>query len=90
MDMPTDDRELRVALDGPICPQLLREDAVVTNADGWYKILTPSSAWAADNEILFSRLGERALDAEIDAVLAVLPVVLARARAHAPAAPRQA
>ena len=70
MDMPTDDRELRVALDGPICPQLLREDAVVTNADGWYKILTPSSAWAADNEILFSRLGERALDAEIDAVLA--------------------
>ena len=68
--MPTDDREFRVALHGPICPQLLREDAIVTVADGWYKILTPSSAWAADNEILFSRLGEHDYEAEIDAVLA--------------------
>ena len=69
MDIPADDRELRIALHGPICPQLLREDAIVTVADGWYKVRTPSSGWAADNEILFSRLGEQDCDAEIDAVL---------------------
>jgi cysteine desulfurase len=45
---------------------------------------------AAARGVVRISLGRSTTDAEIDAVLAVLPVVLARARAHAPAAPRQA
>jgi GNAT superfamily N-acetyltransferase len=66
------DHEFQIALHAPICPQLLREDAVVVDADGWHRTLTPSSPWAADNEVLLSSLpaDADAADAEIDAIVA--------------------
>ena len=70
MQLPQDDPEFLIALHAPICPELLRDDAVVVYRDGWHKTITPSSPWAADNEILFSNLGERASDDEIDAAIA--------------------
>ncbi|MEK8021080.1 MAG: GNAT family N-acetyltransferase [Candidatus Parabeggiatoa sp.] len=65
------DPKFKIALEGPICPQLLRDDAIVTNENGWYRTVTPSSPWAADdNEILFSNLNERDADGEIETVIA--------------------
>jgi hypothetical protein len=63
--------EFQIALNAPICPQLLREDAIVTNENGWYRTITPSSPWAADdNEILFSNMGERDdIDREIERLI---------------------
>lgn len=60
----------RIALDGPLCPKLLRDDAIVTTADGWHRTLTPSSPWATDdNEILFSNLRGPDVDGEIDRLI---------------------
>lgn len=73
MSLPADDHEFQIALRAPICPQLLREDAVVVDGGGWYRTLTPSSPWAADNEVLFSNLApgaERDTSAAIDAIVA--------------------
>ncbi|MCI5149812.1 MAG: hypothetical protein D3916_10585, partial [Candidatus Electrothrix sp. MAN1_4] len=66
-----DDPGYRIALNGPICPKLLRDDTVVINENGWYRTITPSSPWAADdNEILFSNLNEQNTDKKIDAIIA--------------------
>ena len=66
MSPPADDHEFQIALHGPICPQLLRDDAVVVEGDGWYRTITPSSPWAADNEVLFANLDP---DADVDAAV---------------------
>lgn len=64
---PSDDEALEIVLKGPIVPELLRPDAEVIEGDGWRRTVTPSSPWAADNEILFSNLGPDDVDARIDA-----------------------
>ncbi len=63
--------EFQIALSAPICPKLLRDDAVVIDENGWYRTITPSSPWAADdNEILFSNLGEQYIDGQIESLIA--------------------
>lgn len=62
-----DARVFQIALNGPVMPELLRDDAEVIVGDGWRRTVTPSSPWAAENEVLFSNLGDAASDAEIDA-----------------------
>ena len=64
-----DDPELQLVLRGPVFPELLRDDASVIDEDGWYRIMTPSSARAVDNEILFSKLGPGDVDAQLDAII---------------------
>jgi len=62
-------RELEIVLNGPVGPQRLRDDTIVIDEGGWYRTLTPSASWSAANEVLFSNLGERNPDAEIDEVV---------------------
>ncbi|MFZ4704227.1 MAG: hypothetical protein ACOYMG_29635, partial [Candidatus Methylumidiphilus sp.] len=70
MTFSHDDPEFQIALNAPICPRLLRDDAIVTEGDGWYRTLTPSSPWATDdNEVLFSNLDEGDANAEIDRIV---------------------
>ena len=49
-------RELEIALNAPIGPHRLADDTILTDQDGWYRTLTPSSTWAGANEVLFSNL----------------------------------
>ncbi|MEK7989974.1 MAG: hypothetical protein VSS52_003115, partial [Thiotrichaceae bacterium] len=59
--------QFQLALHSPLCPRLLRDDAITTIEDGWHWTLTPSSPWAADdNEILFSNLHGQDIDGEIE------------------------
>lgn len=59
--------QFQLALNSPLCPRLLRDDATVTIEDGWHWTITPSSPWAADdNEILFSNLQGSDIDGEIE------------------------
>jgi hypothetical protein len=62
-------RELRIVVEGPIGPQRLHEDTVVTDDNGWYRTLTPSCAWPSANEVLFSNLNSDNPDKEIDEVI---------------------
>jgi ribosomal protein S18 acetylase RimI-like enzyme len=62
-------RELEIVLNAPVGPQRLHDDTIVIDRDGWYRTLTPSSSWAAANEVLFSNLESRNPDEEIDAVI---------------------
>jgi hypothetical protein len=62
-------RELRIAVEGPIGPQRLHEDTVVIDHNGWYRTLTPSSAWPSANEVLFSNLKSDKPDIEIDQII---------------------
>jgi hypothetical protein len=65
-----DNPGFQIALNAPICPQLLRDDAIVINEDGWYRTITPSSPWAADdNEILFSNLDKQDADGKIETII---------------------
>ena len=60
----------QIALNAPICPRLLRNDAIATEGEGWYHTLTPSSPWVTDdNEVLFSNLDEQGADAEIERII---------------------
>ena len=64
--------EFQLAMEAPLCPKLLRSDAIVTQENGWHRTLTPSSPWAADdNEILFSNLSgdTQEVDACIDSLI---------------------
>lgn len=67
-------RELEIVLNGPVGPQRLRDDTIVTDGNGWYRTLTPSATSSAGNEVLFSNLNTRQsgaeMDAEIDAIIA--------------------
>ena len=70
MTFSQDDPAFQIALNAPICPRLLRDDAIVTEGEGWYRTLTPSSTWATDdNEVLFSNLDEQGADAEIERII---------------------
>jgi ribosomal protein S18 acetylase RimI-like enzyme len=62
-------RELEIVLNGPIGPQRWADDTVVIDEGGWYRTLTPSCAWPASNEVLFSNLDERNSDGQIDALV---------------------
>lgn len=65
-------RELEIVLNGPVGPQRLRDDTIVTNGDGWYRTLTPSASSSSANEVLFSNLNMRQSDAELDAEIDAL------------------
>ena len=70
MTFSQDDPAFQIALNAPVCPRLLRDDAIVTEGNGWYRTLTPSSHWATDdNEVLFSNLDEQNADAEIEGIV---------------------
>lgn len=58
------------ALRGPIDAHFLRHDSTVVDADGWYRVITPSTPWPAVNEIVISALDERDPEPEIDRLLA--------------------
>lgn len=65
--------QFQLALHAPLCPRLLRDDAIVISENGWHRTLTPSSPWAADdNEILFSNLcgTDLKIDGEIEKLIA--------------------
>lgn len=62
--------ELALVLNGPLGPQRLRDDTIVINGDGWYRLLTPSASWPAANEVFFSNLDAHDPDAGIDAIIA--------------------
>lgn len=62
-------RELEVALNGPIGPQRVRDDTEIIDADGWYRLLTPSAHSGAANEVFFSNLQGGDIDGQIDAVI---------------------
>lgn len=59
--------ELEIVLNAPIGPQRFRDDAIVIDENGWYRILTPSASWPAANEVFFSNLNAQRTDAEVDA-----------------------
>ncbi|HEX9004490.1 MAG TPA: hypothetical protein VGB07_31545, partial [Blastocatellia bacterium] len=65
-------RELEIVLNGPVGPQRLRDDTIVTDGDGWYRTLTPSASSSSANEVLFSNLNMRQSDAELDAEIDAL------------------
>ena len=71
MTLAYDDPVFQLALHAPICRRLLRDDVILTENNGWFRTLTPSSPWAADdNEILFSNLQPDDIDGQIDRLMA--------------------
>ena len=62
-------RELRIVVEGPIGPQRLHEDTVISHNNGWYRTLTPSCAWPSANEVLFSNLDSTNPDKEIENII---------------------
>jgi hypothetical protein len=63
-------RELAIVVQGPIGPQRLHDDTIVTDQHGWYRTLTPSCPSASSNEVLFSNLDGNDLDAQIESTIA--------------------
>jgi GNAT superfamily N-acetyltransferase len=55
--------------DGPIGAHLLRPDTRVEDAEGWYRLVTPSCRQSSLNEVVRARVRPHALEAEVDRVL---------------------
>ncbi len=70
MQPADDNRVLQIGLRGPICTDLLRDDAIVVDRDGWYRTISPSSPFPADNEVLISALDEARADEQIAEIIA--------------------
>ena len=64
-------RELEIVLNGPVGPQRVRDDTIITDEYGWYRTLTPSATnFSAANEILFCNLDRQDPDSHIDKIIA--------------------
>ena len=63
-------RELEIVLNGPLGPQRIHDDTIIIDEDGWYRTLTPSAKFSADNEVFFCNLDWQDPDGQIDAVIA--------------------
>ncbi len=53
----------------PIGTHLVRPDTRIIDADGWYRLVTPSCRKASANEVLRARIAAGRVDAEVDRVL---------------------
>ena len=61
--------EMAIVLRAPVGPQRFRDDTVVMDGSGWYRIMTPSSPSPSYNEVFFSRLSTEVSDQEIDTII---------------------
>ncbi|MCB9698991.1 MAG: GNAT family N-acetyltransferase [Alphaproteobacteria bacterium] len=59
----------REVADGPIGAHLARPDTRIEDADGWYRLVTPSATRSSLNEVVRARIPPRWLDAEVDRVI---------------------
>jgi GNAT superfamily N-acetyltransferase len=60
---------LREVLAAPIGAHLTRPDTRIIDADGWYRIITPSNHSASVNEIIRARIAPGEVDRTVDRIL---------------------